>query len=420
MTVIPTLGRKVYYGWIIAGSATFTVLAGTATSPPLFSIFITPISAEFGWGRTAISGAISLGTLVAALLSPLVGRIADRHGPRWVIACGALIMVAALSSLSQMRSLIVFYLAFGLARSIGQAVMEQCSTLAVAKWFIVRRPRALSFINIGRGLGGAILPAIAFSAIAAYGWRGGWLTVAAVVVVAGIPGVVFLRRRPEDHGLVPDGLTENASRRQTHSVNIHEEHSFVFRDALRTPAFWMLATAMFLRGLSTPGIVVHQAAYFLAKGIEASQAAEMVSVYAICLALGGLFWGWMAQRLQPRHCLVSSFLGTLLAVVLLLTLSSPGWGFIYAIVMGWSVGGMFTIEGVIWSSYFGRAAFGAIYGSAMTILLTGITLGPLVAGLSFDLLGSYQAAFAIFGAAYAICAALIFISRPPRPAAIKA
>lgn len=414
-------GKGFFYGWVIVAASTVSVFAGTATAPPLFSVFITPMVSEFGWSRTLISGAHSFGTLLAAFISPLVGRLVDRYGSRWVIATGAVILGSALSSLSQIGNVVGFYLGFGISRAIGQSVMDQASTLAVANWFVRRRPRALSFLNMGRGIGGTLMPILAYAAISSAGWRGGWVAIGFMVIAAGVlPAAIFLRRRPEDIGLTPDGIPAASADPKTldgtSATHGHDtsEPSFTLRDATKTSAFWILAMAMFVRGMCTPGIVVHMMPYLLSLNIEPSQAAMVVSVFAASLAVGGLFWGSVAQLIQVRYCLVSAFLGATVAVAMLLGLDTATEGFIYAVVFGSSIGGVFTLEGVIWANYFGRASLGAIYGSAMMILLLGITLGPLLAGLSFDLLGSYQAAFLLFDFGYALCATLVFLSRAPR------
>lgn len=407
---------RFFYGWIIVAASVFSVFAGTAVAPPSFSVFITPVSEEFGWSRTLTSGALSFGTLVAAFASPLVGRIVDRYGARWVIAGGAVVLGAALGSLSQMGGVVAFYLGFGLSRAIDQSVMGVGSTLAVANWFVRRRPRVLSILNLGRGIGGFVMPLVAFAAMSSFGgWRAGWMAIGLVVILTGVlPAAILLRRRPEDMGLLPDGMQPPNARDPSVSVERRPEPTFTFGDAVRTSAFWFLAVAMFVRGLSAPGIVVHTMPYLLGKGIDPAQAATVVSVYAICLALGGLLWGSAAQSLGARRCLAATFVGGAIGVALLLRLTSSGEGFVYAVVFGSSIGGVFTLEGVIWANYFGRASLGAIYGSATMILLVGIALGPLLSGLSYDLLGGYQVAFVLFGLGYILCATLIFLSRPPR------
>ncbi|MFH1486046.1 MAG: MFS transporter [Chloroflexota bacterium] len=412
---------KFFYGWVIVAASSLTVFAATATAPPLFTMFITPMALEFGWSRTLIAGALSFGTVVAALVSPVVGRLVDRYGARWVIAGAVVLFGGALGSLSQVSSVISFYLGFGLSRAIGQSVMDQGSTLSVANWFARRRARALSFINVGRGIGACTMPMLAYAAISNFGWRAGWIAVGCLVVgVAVLPAAVFLRRRPEDMGLTPDGVAATPSRQSSAngagsagSVNDAPEPFFALRDARKTIAFWLLATAMFIRGVCTPGIAVHLMPYLLSREIDPSRAVVVVSLYAACLAVGGLLWGAVAQRAQVRHCLAGSLACAALAVAFLLTVGSATEGLIYAVVMGANIGGVFTLEPAIWATYFGRVSLGAIYGAAMAVLLVGIALGPIISGLSFDLLGSYQAAFCVFSLGYALCAVVVFLSRPP-------
>ena len=170
------------------------------------SIFVTPMTTEFGWSRTAISGAVSLGGVLAALLSPAIGTYLDRAGARSVLCLAVLSTAVTIMLLPFTESIFIFYFLFCLARMNFAGPYDLGIYGAVNNWFIRRRSFATAVVNLAQMAGLVAMPIIAQVAILYSNWRGGWLAIGLMILLVGfIPVWLFMIRRPEDVGLQPDG-----------------------------------------------------------------------------------------------------------------------------------------------------------------------------------------------------------------------
>src|SRR5439155_26575258 len=154
------------------------------------------------------SGAVSLGGVLAAIAAPLIGPVLDRQGSRLVLCAAVLVNGALLMGLSLTGSLLTFYLLFCLARMNWAAPFELGLYGALNNWFVRRRAFASSVATLAQQGGLVAMPLIAQLAILREGWRAGWLAIGAATLLIGfVPVWLFLVRRPEDLGLLPDGVT---------------------------------------------------------------------------------------------------------------------------------------------------------------------------------------------------------------------
>src|SRR6266702_7007415 len=196
----------VFYGWIVLACLCCVGFSRQGPAVATLSIFVEPLTREFGWSRTALSGAVSLGGVLAALIAPLIGPVLDRQGSRLVLCAAVLVNGVALMLLSLTGSLFVFYLLFCLARMNWAAPFELGVYGALNNWFIRRRAFASSVATLAQQVGLVAMPLIAQLAILHEGWRAGWLAIGATTLVVGfVPTWLLLVRRPEDLGLAPDG-----------------------------------------------------------------------------------------------------------------------------------------------------------------------------------------------------------------------
>ena len=145
MKILPS---KIYYGWWVVGAAAGAQFGNAATAINILTIFVLPMSMEFGWSRTEISAATSVGAILGAVLAPFSGRLIDRIGSRIILTVGASLVVCACIGLSFVSTLLGFYIAFTVARSAEQGLVQVGAAPAVAKWFRRYRGRALSLIHI--------------------------------------------------------------------------------------------------------------------------------------------------------------------------------------------------------------------------------------------------------------------------------
>ena len=194
-----------FYGWIVLASLCCAGFARQGPAVATLSIFVEPLTREFGWSRTAFSGAVSLGGVLAALSSPLIGPVLDRHGARLTLCLAVLVTGMAMMLLSLTQSLLMFYLLFCLARMNWAGPFDLGIYGGVSNWFVARRAFATSIATVAQMAGLVVMPLIAQLAMRQHGWRGGWLAIGEVTLLVGfLPVWLFMVRRPEDLGLLPD------------------------------------------------------------------------------------------------------------------------------------------------------------------------------------------------------------------------
>ncbi len=241
---------KFYYGWVIITVAFLSSYTWTATFNPILGVFMKPLGQDFGWSRTTISWASSAASLAGGFLGPLIGPVLDKRGPRLVLIISSLVAGICLIALAQLSALWQFYLLYGIVRLTTVAGSQLAISVAVANWFVRKRGRASGLAALGQRVGMISLPPLAQYIIVAFGWRSAWVVLGIIVIATGaIPSALFMRRRPEDFGLHPDGLkpqetAEDINPVGSAPVTVQVGESWTRQEALRTRAFWLLAMAV--------------------------------------------------------------------------------------------------------------------------------------------------------------------------------
>jgi sugar phosphate permease len=405
-----------FYGWVILACVCCAAFARQGPAVATLSIFVEPMTSHFGWSRTALSGAVSLGGVMAAVLSPLIGPVLDRRGARLMLCAAVLVTGACTMLLSLTQSLAAFYLFFCIARMNFAGPFDIGIYGALNSWFVARRPLANSIVNLAHMAGLAALPIIAQLAIAEQGWRGGWLAVGATVLLVGfVPVWLFLVRRPEDVGLVPDGRVATAAGGSGAAAPPRQpEPAFSRAEALRTPAFWLLSLYTAAVFPVQAGVSLHQAPHLIERGLGPAVAATVVSVFSLAAGCGGVGFGLAARRLGVRTSLALAAALACAGTLLMLAIAAPVDGYVAAICFGAGIGGVLTILPLAWADFFGRASFGAIRGAALTVQVTAQAAGPLISGALRDLTGDYAVSLTGFAAVWLGAVFLALLTRAPR------
>lgn len=398
-----------YYGWVILACVCCAAISRAGPAVATLSIFVEPMTSEFGWSRTALSGAVSLGGILAAIFSPMIGTMLDRRGPRLILCAAVLTTGVTILGLSQINSLLAFYLLFCVARMNFAGPFDLGIYGAVNNWFVARRATASSIVTVAQMAGLTAMPLIGHFAMQQHGWRGGWLAIGTTVLLIGfLPAWLLLVKKPEDVGLAPDGVRsaveptgarlEAARPGAMPAKPPFEEPAFTRAQALRTRAFWMLSLFTAMVYPVQAGVSLHQAAHLVERGLSPAAAVTAVSTFSITSAMAGLGFGVLLRWVSVRIALALS--GALLAVsaLLLTTVADPAQALMAAMCFGAGIGGIQTILPVAWADYFGRRNFGAIRGVALTIQVTSQAAGPLLSGVLRDLTGTYLASLLCFAA----------------------
>jgi sugar phosphate permease len=403
-----------FYGWIILACACCAGFSRQGGANAVLSIFVAPMTSEFGWTRTALSGAVSLGGVLAAVSSPMLGRLLDRHGARFVLCAAVLTTAAATMLLSLTNSLLMFYLLFCVARTNFAGPFDLGIYGAVTNWFVTHRALATSIATLAQMAGLVALPIIAQVGILHGGWRTGWLAVGIAVLVVGfIPNWLLMVRAPEDLGLRPDARTSPATNANT-AARLHEP-SFTRAQALRTPAFWLLSLFTLFAYPVQAGVSLHQAPYLIECGISPTIAATIVGTFSFMSGVASLGFGVFARALPIRYGLALTGLLMCAGTLAMLRITTPATGYFAAAVFGTGIGGLMTLLPIAWADYYGRRSYGAIRGVALSIQVLAQASGPLLSGVLRDATGSYTLSLQCFAALSALSCVAALQARHPRP-----
>lgn len=410
--------KRYFYGWAIVGVAMSVNFTQVGEFNPVLAIFIRPLNEEFGWTRAEMSGAIAIGSIWGALMAPLAGPILDRRGPRIVLVLGQILFGGAMLAAAFIQELWQFYVTYNFGRAVVLGVTSLGVSVAVANWFQRDRAMAISIAQLGTRIGMAVLPLAVQVIIVSYGWRWGFAFLGIMVWVTGvIPSFLFLRRRPEDLGLLPDGRPFVFVSRELGAMSKAapvEEVSWTLAEARRTPALWLLTLSTSFGFLVAGGINLHMVPYFMDQGIPALAAVAASTVFAISAGVGSLVWGWLARRFTSRLTLAVLFLLAGAAIVLILTVRTATGAYVVAFVYGSIFGGWLPLANSLWGDFFGRRSLGAITGFVAPFQLVANASGPFMAGMLYDNLGDYMLAFSLYAASYVVAGGWLLLAHPPR------
>jgi len=411
---------KIFYGWYVLGIGMMGVVMAAGTSQLFMSIMLKPLTAEFGWSRTAATGAITAGTLVAGIVSIMFGRLADRYGPRLLTSLGAVVTAGVYLAMTRVTELWHFYAVYIIGRVVASNTMAKVvPNTAVVNWFRRMRGRALGLLAMASPLGAALLAISGQHLIEHRGWQSVFLVYAGVIVVlVAVPAALMLRRRPEDMGLLPDGgpMSGSAASPKQNAFE-DEEYSWKLKAALRTPTLWLIISAIVVALSVNAGIGFHQVAYYTDVGIAGTAAVAALSIYALSGALANAVWGFLTERFSERQLASLVMLLTAAAILYLQTIRTQTGAMIFAILFGLTSRGEDTLVNIILAQYYGRDAYGTITGFVYPFHMLGLGLGPIVASISFDVTGSYHAVFSFFVFAAVAASACIWLAKKPVPPA---
>lgn len=408
--------NKVFYGWwIVFAAFSIQVLNGGLLFNS-FGIYFVALREEFQWSKTVLSGAFSLARAESGLLGPLQGWLVDKFGPRIVIQVGIVIFGLGFILLSYIDSLVTFYLAF-IVLSLGSSLAGFMTAMtAVANWFAKKRTTALGIAMTGMGVGGLLVPGLAWS-MNAYGWRTTAFASGVAILVLGLPSAQLFRRRPEDYGLLPDGASPASIRLETQNVDAHPAATadgFTARDAIRTSAFWLIsfghASALLVVGAMMVHLVPHAVETV---GLSLQEAGIVVAVLTSMDITGRLLGGVLGDRIDKRFGVVVCMLGHVIGLLVLAYASNLAMVLVFCVVHGlaWGSRGPMLMS---WrADYFGRVSYGTIMGFSSLIVMIGMIIGPIFAGVMADHFGGYREGFIVLAGMAGLGSVFFLLARRP-------
>jgi len=423
---------KVFIGWWMVLSGGLISAWGAGYHAYGFSALFKPIASELGLNRAVTSVAASIGRFEGGFEAPITGWITDRYGPRVVILVGILLFGLGLILMNFITSTWTYYLIWGVIVGTGFNIAGTLTTdLAITNWFVKKRGLALGIKWTISGLGGSVvLPFVVARLIVKQGWRIACIVGGLVMLLVGFPlAWFFLKpRRPEYYGLLPDGAIleeEAASGDQTIDRGVKyaaeaEEVEFTFRQAMRTPAYWLLIMTQSIHSLAMPVVNIHGIPFLTDIGIEPLRAAGMLAIMILAGIPPRFIGGFFADRVKKHHLrfLIGGayFFQTIGFVAILQNQNIP-MIYTWLILYGIGYGAAFTLNAAMRARYFGRKAFGSIAGLSRLLLLPVGIAAPVYIGWVFDTTGSYISAFSLVTALLAFSAVTMSLISPPKPPA---
>lgn len=387
-----------------------------------FGNFIIPLGNEFGWSRAQISVAFSLARVESGLIGPIEGFFVDRLGPRRLMLIGIPLMGLGYILLSKVDSFIGFVAVYVGAIALGNSMgMSVPMTASVANWFRRKRGLAFGLMWSGVGLGGVLVPALAFL-IERFGWRDASMIVGGMFIVLGVPIAMVMRHRPESYGLLPDGDPPRASAAEdTRATPAQPDLSqdFTAREALKTSSFWILTFSIAARSLVTGGVGLHLVPFFVGLGASPISAAALTGSVGIMSIPGRFGLSAIGDYVDRRYIMAGSLALMTIAVALMSQVTTLRAVIPFLMLYSITQGGISVIPQALVADYFGRKSYATIQGFRSTVQMIGIIVGPVISGYVFDQTGSYKIAFLSFSVATVVSMVLVLILRPPRKQAVS-
>lgn len=403
-----------FFGWRVV----FVSAVANAMSMGLgtlnFGLFIQPMESELGISRAEFGLAGSLRQISGAITSPLIGRLIDKHGVRFLLLVATLIGCFCLGAIAWVETgwqLMALFAMVGLVGLLGPG--QLLTTVPVTKWFVAQRPRAIALMSLGVPVGALLFMPATQVMLDEYGWRATWVVLAVVGVIVICPLSIWgMRRVPEDMGLHPDGAASSDSLEAGGVAEVN----WTLADARRQPVFWRIAFAMGMVAFAISTVALHRLPEFVDKGIDPLYVGLAIAWDAVLAGIGTYWFGMLGARTSVRvigavgFCLLA--IGVMLHIVVHDLLSL----FVALSVWGIGIGGMMFVSNIVWAEYFGREHVGVIRGFVTPITLLLGASGAPIAGLVFDSLGSYDPVWWGSAGLMLVSAVLIFVSKPPRHA----
>jgi sugar phosphate permease len=297
---------------------------------------------------------------------------------------------------------------------------------AISNWFVRRRGRAIAIANMGSHLGNTMMAPLTVLLLAsAWGWQGVFLVFGILAWLAiPLPAVLFMRRRPEDMGLYPDGRAPQESRNadpvvegdsiQQSSRTVQPEPVWTRREVLGTTSFWFLLLSSSAAGLSLSGINISLAPYIQDLGFGGAMLAVVMASRTTIQLLATPLWGLAAEHAELPIIRVLPFLLQALSCIFFLLAGQAGFLWLAVIFYGMGNAGARIIQDVLWADYFGRLSLGTVRSTAAPLRAGVAAAGPLCMNIIFDITGSYRLAYLAFIALYSVAILFMWNCRPPQ------
>lgn len=392
-----------------------------------YGAYVVLFQEEFGWSKSALSTAFAVSQVSIGLLAPVQGWLIDKLGSRILMCIGMTMFGTGLILLSQIHSLIAFYVALGFI-SLGISTGGFVTIMAaVVNWFDRHRAKALSMTQVGFSVGGLCVPAMIF-ALELFGWRTTAVVAGVFILIIGIPLAMIFQHHPGPNDQIDGTLPRLRMRTKRKPTKIvaqtaqavitqptkKQPTDFSARQAMYSSAFWFISIGHGSSLLAVSAIAVHLIPY-LNENLDYSlaQAGATVTLMTICQLGGQLSGSVISNYFSKRLICTMCMIGHALALLLLGFADSLPAVIIVAMLHGLSWGIRGPLMVAMRADYFGASSFGSIMGISSVIVMGGMAIGPVVVGVLADLYGSYGLGFGVLSGLVATGSIFFWLAKPP-------
>jgi len=395
------------------------------------SVIFKPLAADLGLTRAATAWATGIGRLQGSIEAPITGWLSDRFGPKWVIVVGICFISTGLVLMNFVDSAWSYYVVWGVVTAVGtNLALTIAIDKALTDWFIRKRGLAFGIRFVIIGICGVIVLPIITWLVTTHGWRMACL-VWAGVMFTGIPFSWYFvkQKRPEYYGLLPDGVTVESDTVTDTEVMIDrgveyaagfEEVEFTLRQAVKTPAYWLMTVSWISAMVVAGAINIHCIPFLTDMGIDETVAGGMMAMMVFFTIPARFIGGLLADRVRKnrlQYLVAAAFLFQAVGIAAFLLNQSIPMVYVFLILFGFGSGAPVSLRLAIGGRFFGRKAFASIQGSSMVFTAPAALLSPVYAGWVYDTTGNYITAFTLFAGLAALSAVLMCLVRPPKPPA---
>ncbi len=371
---------KLFYGWVIV-FISFLMLLVTSGIVLSFGVFMNPLTSEFQWDRTAVSIAVSSFMLVQGLLSPFVGRLIDRYGPKIVVTLGVFILGVTLIIFGQVNSYGMFFFTYGILAAVGYSTTTlMTNSVLISKWFTEKKGLALGLSMTGFPLGPLVFSPFIGYLIVTFDWRTAAHIMGGLLIVLLLPLVVLL-------------VKDNPENLPGKVLDAGEKAKVTFKGLIADSQYLKLAGAYFGCGFTMALISTHFPANATDLGLEPLVAATAFGIMGGFAAIGTTSAGALSDKFGRKNILSIVYFMRFTALMIFAFANTPTTLYVGAVIFGlsWTTTGPLTsaLTGDIW----GVKVMGTVFGFVFLSHQVGAALGAYMGGFIFDYTQSYQLAF---------------------------
>ncbi|MCE2457869.1 MAG: MFS transporter [Dehalococcoidia bacterium] len=404
-----------YYGWVIVAVMAVSRAVTMGMGSLNFGLFIKPMGDQLGIGRADFGWAQTARQASSSVTSPVVGWLLDRYGARIMLSVAVTltgVSMIGLAYISHAWQLIALFAIMGLVGLSGPGALV--TSVPVLKWFVVDRGKAVAFMSLGVPFGALIFIPLTQFVINVAGWEMSWIVLAVIGIGVVVPLTgIFVRRQPEDIGLLPDGAVARDSEEGDSGAPgaASDEVSWTVSEAIRSTTLWRLVIVFSAVSLATSTVGLHRIPSFMDKGLDPTLISFATAFDAVCAGVSTFSFGMLVRYIPARYLGATGFMLLATASVLTIYANNILIVFVSMAVFGLGIGGMMFLQNFIWADYFGRDSVGSIRGLVNPINLVVGGLGAPIAGYIHDFTGTYDPAWWV-GVALMVFAAILTIVTP--------